>query len=53
MSGIIDKIECNYLSFKLSMDCLRVKVESGEYVQKEAKPAKWLMVDELDLIQGF
>lgn len=44
---LIDRIEYDYPSFHLSMDCFWCEIVDGEIVLKEAESARWLKPDEL------
>ncbi len=44
---LIDKIEYEYPTFKLVMDCFWCEVINGELTLKEAEAAKWLNKDTL------
>lgn len=48
---LIDKIEYDYPTFHLSMDCFWAEVVSGDLVLKEHEAAKWLRKDELDSVE--
>ncbi|HJA69993.1 MAG TPA: 8-oxo-dGTP diphosphatase MutT, partial [Candidatus Lachnoclostridium stercoravium] len=43
----INRIEYDYPSFHLSMDCFWCEIADGEIVLKEAESARWLKPDEL------
>ena len=47
---LIDRIEYDYPTFHLSMDCFWCEVVSGELVLKEAEAARWLTKKELDSV---
>ena len=47
VSRLIDRIEYDYPSFHLSMDCFWCEIADGEIVLKEAESARWLKPDEL------
>ena len=47
---LIDTIEYDYPTFRLSMDCFWCEVVSGELVLKEAEAARWLTKEELDSV---
>lgn len=47
---LIDTIEYDYPTFRLSMDCFWCEVVAGELVLKEAEAARWLTKDELDSV---
>lgn len=44
-------IEYDYPEFHLSMDCFWAEVIGGELILKEAEAARWLSLDELDLVK--
>ncbi len=44
---LINRIEYDYPSFHLSMDCFWCEIADGEIVLKEAESARWLKPDEL------
>ena len=44
---LIGRIEYDYPSFHLSMDCFWCEIADGEIVLKEAESARWLKPDEL------
>lgn len=47
---LIDRIEYDYPTFHLSMDCFWCKILSGDPVLKEAEDAKWLTKETLDSV---
>lgn len=47
VSRLIDRIEYDYPSFHLSMDCFWCEIADGEIVLKEAERARWLKPGEL------
>ncbi len=47
----ITRLEYDYPSFHLSMDCFFASIISGEIVLKEHMAAKWLGGDELDSVE--
>ena len=47
VSRLIDRIEYDYPSFHLSMDCFWCEIADGEIVLKEAESARWLKPGEL------
>lgn len=47
----LQKIECDYPSFHLSMSCFRCELESKNVTLKEHAAAKWLTKDELDTVE--
>lgn len=47
----IDTVEYDYPQFHLSMDCFWCSVVEGELTLLEAEEARWLAVDELDLVE--
>lgn len=47
----ITRLEYDYPSFHLSMDCFFASIISGEMVLKEHMAAKWLGGDELDSVE--
>ena len=47
----ITRLEYDYPSFHLSMDCFFASIISGEMVLKEHMAAKWLGGDELDAVE--
>ncbi len=48
---LIDKIEYDYPTFHLSMDCFWAEIVSGNLVLKEHEAAKWLTKDQLDSVE--
>lgn len=46
----IDRVEYDYPTFHLSMDCFYAKVLSGNLILKEHEAAKWLSEEELDSV---
>lgn len=48
---LIDKIEYDYPTFHLSMDCFWAEIISGEVVLKEHEDAKWLMWKDLKFVE--
>ena len=48
---LIDRIEYDYPTFHLSMDCFWAEIISGELVLTEHEAAKWLTRDELDSVE--
>lgn len=48
---LIDKIEYDYPTFHLSMDCFWAEIVSGDLVLKEHEAAKWLTKDQLDSVE--
>lgn len=46
----IDRIEYDYPTFHLSMDCFWCEILSGDLVLKEAEDAKWLTKETLDSV---
>lgn len=48
---LIDKIEYDYPTFHLSMDCFLAEVRKGELTLKEAEAARWLTKDQLYDVQ--
>ena len=44
---LIGRIEYDYPSYHLSMDCFWCEIADGEIVLKEAESARWLKPDEL------
>ena len=47
---LIDRIEYDYPTFHLSMDCFWCEIQSGDLVLKEAEDAKWLTKETLDSV---
>ena len=47
VGSLIDTIEYDYPTFRLSMDCFLAEIESGNLVLKEHEAARWLGKDEL------
>ena len=47
---LITKIEYDYPTFHLSMDCFFVEIISGDLILKEHEDAKWLTKEELDSV---
>ena len=47
VGNLIKKIEYDYPTFHLSMDCFLATVKSGHLELKEAEAARWLTKDEL------
>ena len=47
---LIDTVEYDYPTFHLSMDCFWCELVKGDLVLKEHEAAKWLTVDELNLV---
>lgn len=47
---LIDRIEYDYPTFHLSMDCFWCEIQSGDPVLKEAEDAKWLTKETLDSV---
>lgn len=47
---LIDRIEYDYPTFHLSMDCFWCEILSGDLVLKEAEDAKWLSKETLDSV---
>ena len=47
---LIDRIEYDYPTFHLSMDCFWCEILSGDPVLKEAEDAKWLTKETLDSV---
>ena len=47
---LIDTVEYDYPTFHLSMDCFWCEIVKGDLVLKEHEAAKWLTVDELNLV---
>lgn len=52
VGDLIDTIEYDYPAFHLSMDCFWCEVASGELKLLEAEAARWLMKEELDVIEA-
>ena len=50
MGKLIDRIEYDYPTFHLSMDCFWCEILSGDPVLKEAEDAKWLTKETLDSV---
>jgi 8-oxo-dGTP diphosphatase len=51
VGDLLDKIEYDYPTFHLSMDCFWCEVVEGNLVLKEHEDAKWLTVEELDSVE--
>ncbi|MBO4231369.1 MAG: (deoxy)nucleoside triphosphate pyrophosphohydrolase [Bacteroidales bacterium] len=51
VGNLIKKIEYDYPTFHLSMDCFWAIVKSGHLELKEAEAARWLSKDELDEVE--
>lgn len=47
---LIDKIEYDYPTFHLSMDCFWAEVITGQLELKEAEAARWLTKDQLESV---
>ena len=47
---LIDRIEYDYPTFHLSMDCFWCEVVSGKLVLKEAETSRWLTKEKLDSV---
>lgn len=47
---LIEKVEYDYPTFHLSMDCFWCKLVGGEPVLKEAAEARWLTKETLDTV---
>ena len=47
---LLHTVEYDYPNFHLSMDCFWAEIVSGDLVLKEHDAAKWLTMDELDLV---
>ena len=50
VGSLIDTIEYDYPTFRLSMDCFLAEIESGNLVLKEHEAARWLTREELDSV---
>lgn len=50
VGSLIDTIEYDYPTFRLSMDCFLSEIESGNLVLKEHEAARWLTREELDSV---
>lgn len=48
---LVDRVEYDYPTFHLSMDCFWAEVVSGDLVLKEHEAAKWLTKEELDSVE--
>lgn len=48
---LLHTVEYDYPTFHLSMDCFWAEIVSGELVLKEHDAAKWLTMDELNLVE--
>lgn len=48
---MLGRIEYDYPTFHLSMECFWCKIVSGQLILKEAEAAKWLNVDELGSVK--
>lgn len=51
VGDLIKRIEYDYPTFHLSMDCFWAEIESGELVLKEAETAKWLSISDIDSVK--
>lgn len=47
---LLDTVEYDYPTFRLSMDCFICNIKSGDLVLKEHMAAKWLSKEELDSV---
>ena len=47
----IERVEYDYPSFHLSMDCFFCTIRSGELVLKEHEAARWLTAETLDSVE--
>ena len=47
----MERVEYDYPSFHLSMDCFLCTIKSGELVLKEHEDAKWLEKEQLDSVE--
>ena len=50
VGSLIDTIEYDYPTFRLSMDCFLAEIESGNLVLKGHEAARWLTREELDSV---
>ena len=50
VGSLIDTIEYDYPTFRLSMDWFLAEIESGNLVLKEHEAARWLTREELDFV---
>lgn len=48
---LLERVEYDYPSFHLSMDCFLCSIKSGELVLKEHEDAKWLEKEQLDSVE--
>ena len=48
---MIDRVEYNYPTFHLSMDCFECVIENGSIILKEHEDAKWLCLEELESVE--
>ena len=48
---LLERVEYDYPSFHLSMDCFLCTIKSGELVLKEHEDAKWLEKEQLDSVE--
>lgn len=51
VGNLIDTVEYDYPTFRLSMDCFWAELVSGDLVLKEHEAAKWLTKEELDSVE--
>lgn len=51
VGALINKIEYDYPTFHLSMDCFWAEVVAGRLVLKEAEDARWLTKETLESVQ--
>ena len=51
VGDLVEKIEYDYPTFHLSMDCFWCEIVSGDLVLKEHEAAKWLAKNELDSVE--
>ncbi len=51
VNDLIDTVEYDYPTFHLSMDCFWCTVKSGKLELLEHEAAKWLTVDQLDMVE--
>lgn len=51
VGDLVDRIEYDYPTFHLSMDCFWAEIVFGDLVHKAHEAAKWLKKDELDSVE--
>lgn len=50
VGDLIDRIEFDYPTFHLSMDCFWCTIRSGNLTLREAEAARWLTAEDLDSV---